>query len=183
LSRLVIAPIAAVLALTGCSATPGAPTTGTAASSAAASAGSTPAAATTGAAPTQRATTSPATTKPATPEPATTKPATTKPATTKPATTKPLAASGCPVKAATLNAIPVPGYSPKEIEVIAAGIICVNGWAQADPGIEGGDGVILYRYDAGSGAWKFATEGSSIDCGELGIPRATGKKLTVCYYQ
>ena len=163
--RLIIAPIAAVLAVAGCASTTERSDTGAAASPASAGAP----------APTVAVTSEP---------PVTTKPTRTHAAapTRTAASTRPATTGGCPVSADTLTAVAVPGYSATDIDVVPSSIRCAKGWAQADPGIEGGDGVLLYHYDAGSGAWKFRSEGSSIDCGELGIPRAAGRKLSVCYY-
>ncbi|MFI1994538.1 hypothetical protein [Actinoplanes sp. NPDC020271] len=173
MSRLIVVPIAAVLAVAGCTSTSGGSTAGSPVSPAApaAATASAPAVAATTAAPARTSAEATPTAKP-------TEKKTTKATTVAPA---PATAGGCPVSAGTLTAIPVPGYSAGEIKVVASSIQCADGWAQADPGIDGGDGVLVYHYSAGK--WKFSTEGSSIDCGEVGIPKAAGKKLSVCYYQ
>ncbi|AEV87636.1 hypothetical protein ACWT_6624 [Actinoplanes sp. SE50] len=91
--------------------------------------------------------------------------------------------NGCPVTAATLNAVHVPDAGDVKVKVVSKSIKCADGYAQADPGVEGSDGVFVYRYDAKAKAWRFLTAGSSIDCGAIAIPRPAGDKLSVCYYQ
>ena len=168
----VVAPIVAVLAVAGCTPATERPDTGSAAPPAPAAAVSEPPAV-------EPATTEPANTEPTPAEPTSAEPAKADAVTPRKTTA---AGRGCPVAADTLGAVPVPGYSGTQIEVVPSSIRCAGGWAQAEPASQGGDGVLLYRYDAGSRAWRFAIEGSSVDCAELGVPRAAGRRLSACYY-
>jgi hypothetical protein len=166
---------ATLLALTGCQASaPGPATSGPA-----------PATGGTTAVVTAVATPAATPTAAATAEPAPTKPAPTKPAATKPVPAEPAADDdGCPVTAAALQKVV---DLPKGWRIQAKSIECSHGWAQAAVTAptpeEQGDGVVLFSYNAATGSWVDKGQGSSVDCGDYGIPERAGRNLSVCFYE
>jgi hypothetical protein len=113
---------------------------------------------------------------------ATAAPASAAPASTGPASTGPESRSGaqagtngCPVSASTLDKSA--GY-PAGWRIDAASVRCSQGWAVA--GViaptpdQQGNGVIVFRYDTGTGKWKKKGEGSDIECAAFDMPPSTG---------
>ncbi|UQU66683.1 hypothetical protein COUCH_10630 [Couchioplanes caeruleus] len=82
---------------------------------------------------------------------------------------------GCPVQAATLQRA---AHLSAGYRIKAADVRCSQGWATAGVTAptpeQQGDGVILFKYTAGSKTWKKMGEGSSLDCADYGIPKSTG---------
>jgi hypothetical protein len=90
---------------------------------------------------------------------------------------------GCPVTAAALQKVV---RMPAGWRIKGSSIRCSHGWAQAGVTAptpeQQGDGVVLFAYDAATGAWVDKGQGSSVDCAAFGIPERAGRDLPVCYY-
>jgi hypothetical protein len=82
---------------------------------------------------------------------------------------------GCPVSASALDKV---ADYPVGWKIDAASIRCSRGWAVA--GViaptpdQQGNGVIVFRYDTGTGKWKKKGEGSDIECAAFDMPPSTG---------
>ncbi|MFI7602318.1 hypothetical protein [Actinoplanes sp. NPDC049681] len=104
-----------------------------------------------------------------------TTPATHNQATSRPPSSSPAVTDGCPVKAPTLQEA---AHLDAGWRIKASSIRCSQGWATSEltaPTPEQqGDGLVLFKYDATTKAWKRKAEGSSFSCSEYGIPKNTG---------
>ncbi|MEV6637701.1 hypothetical protein AB0M54_43925 [Actinoplanes sp. NPDC051470] len=93
-------------------------------------------------------------------------PTSTRPATKQPVTTA--AAGKCP----SAKALEKLTDLPKDWHFVPSSVECWKGWATASPeGPATGDGVYLFRNQAGSG-WRYHSQGSGYHCKELGINEA-----------
>ncbi|GAB1694274.1 hypothetical protein [Krasilnikovia sp. M28-CT-15] len=88
------------------------------------------------------------------------------------------AASGCPVSASTLQKAAKLSAGWK---LDASSVKCKQNWAIADTVApspdQQGDGMLFFKYDAGTGTWRKKGEGSAVECGAgdpMGVPASTG---------
>jgi hypothetical protein len=118
---------------------------------------------------------SPAVSPPASPA-AAARPSKTSPA--RPAAAPKPARNGCPVRASTLQKA---AKLPRGYKIDAASIKCKQNWAISglvapSPDMQG-DGVVFFKYEAGTGTWRKMGEGSQVQCGDgdpMGVPESTG---------